>query len=132
VTHYGPPSFVKLDIGSAPAGAGVRQSGDRSKGVNMWNLNAITPETEKTAHYFFAQAYNFRLDEPWISDALRAQVSTIFLEDLAIIKAQQRNMDLGASPAVGLGQDKAWMAMRGIVQRLVREEQQEPKLTATA
>jgi hypothetical protein len=33
------------------------------KGVNMWNLNAITPETEKTAHYFFAQASN-SLDQP--------------------------------------------------------------------
>ena len=51
------------------------------------------------------------------------QVHNIFLEDLAIIKAQQQNMDFGPSPAVGLGQDKAWMAMRGIVQRLVNEEQ---------
>ena len=122
ITHYGPPSFVKLDIGSAPAGAGVRQSGDRSKGVNMWNLNAITPETEKTAHYFFAQAYNFKLDEPWLAHALRDQVHNIFLEDLAIIKAQQQNMDLGPSAVVGLGQDKAWMAMRGIVQRLAGED----------
>ena len=122
VTHFGPPSFVKLDIGSAPVGAGARQ-GDRSKFMNMWNLNAITPETEKSAHYFFAQAYNFKLDEAWISHMLQQQVHNIFLEDLAIIKAQQQNMDLGPSPVVGLGQDKAWMAMRGIVQRLVNEEQ---------
>jgi hypothetical protein len=50
-------------------------------------------------------------------------VHNIFLEDMAIIKAQQQNMDLGPSAAVGLGQDKAWMAMRGIVQRLISEEQ---------
>ncbi|HZO04446.1 MAG TPA: aromatic ring-hydroxylating dioxygenase subunit alpha, partial [Burkholderiales bacterium] len=122
VTHFGPPCFVKLDVGSAPAGAGARQ-GDRSKGMGMWNLNAITPETEKTAHYFFAQAYNFKLDEPWVSNMLRTQVHNIFLEDMAIIKAQQQNMDLGPSPVVGLGQDKAWMAMRGIVQRLISDEQ---------
>ncbi len=123
VTHFGPPCFVKLDVGSAPAGAGARQ-GDRSKGVNMWNLNAITPETEKSAHYFFAQAYNFKLDEPWVSNMLKTQIHSIFLEDMAIIKAQQQNMDLGASPAVGLGQDKAWVAMRSIVQRLAADEQQ--------
>ena len=122
VTHFGPPCFVKLDVGSAPVGAGARQ-GDRSKGVNMFNLNAITPETEKTAHYFFAQAYNFKLDEPWVSNMLRTQVHNIFLEDMAIIKAQQQNMDLGPSAVVGLGQDKAWMAMRSIVQRLASEEQ---------
>ena len=122
VTHFGPPCFVKLDVGSAPAGAGARQ-GDRSKGMNMWNLNAITPETEKTAHYFFAQAYNFKVGEKWVADLVRGQVVKAFLEDMAMIKAQQVNMDLGAGPTVNLGQDKAWVAMRQIVQRLVSEEQ---------
>jgi phenylpropionate dioxygenase-like ring-hydroxylating dioxygenase large terminal subunit len=125
ITHFGPPAFVKLDVGSAPVGAGARQ-GDRSKGMNMWNLNAITPETEKTTHYFFAQAWNFKLEERWIGDLLRQQIHNIFLEDLGMIKAQQQNMDLGPSAAVGLGQDKAWVAMRGIVQRLIAEEQAAP------
>jgi phenylpropionate dioxygenase-like ring-hydroxylating dioxygenase large terminal subunit len=123
VTTFGPPCFIKLDIGSAPVGTGARQ-GDRSQGMNMYNLNAITPETGKTAHYFFAQAYNFRLDERWISDMLRTQVHSIFLEDMAMLKGQQQNMDLGPVPVVKLGQDKAWVAMRQIVDRLIAEEQQ--------
>jgi phenylpropionate dioxygenase-like ring-hydroxylating dioxygenase large terminal subunit len=123
ITHFGPPSFVKLDVGSAPAGAGARQ-GDRSKGANMWNLNAITPETAKSAHYFFAQAYNFKLDQRWISDLLRKHVKDIFLEDMHMLKHQQANLDLGPSASVTLGQDKAWILMRQIVQRLVQEEQQ--------
>ena len=126
VTHYGPPAFVKLDVGSSPVGTGARQ-GDRSKGVNMWNLNAITPETEKTTHYFWAQAWNFRLDEPWIGDMLKQQIHTIFLEDLGMIQAQQRNMDLGPVSTVNLGQDKAWVAMRGIVQRLVDDEKSQAR-----
>jgi vanillate O-demethylase monooxygenase subunit len=126
VTHYGPPSFVKLDIGSAAVGTPIRQ-GERSKGVNMWNLNAITPETEKTSHYFFAQAYNFKLDQPWIADMLAKQITEIFQDDLAMVKAQQKNMDMGPSPSVTLGQDKAWIAMRGIVDRLIREEQGKAK-----
>ena len=93
----------------------------------MWNLNAITPETEKTAHYFFAQAYNFKLDQQWISDMLARQVHDIFLQDMAMVKAQQINMDLGPSPVVNLGQDKAWVAMRQIVERLAREERGEAK-----
>ena len=129
VAHFGPPCFVKLDVGSAPAGAGARQ-GDRSKGMNMWNLNAITPETDRTAHYFFAQAYNFKVGEKWVADLVRGQVVKAFLEDMAMIKAQQVNMDLGASPTVNLGQDKAWVAMRQIVQRLVSEE--EPGARAAA
>jgi vanillate O-demethylase monooxygenase subunit len=93
----------------------------------MWNLNAITPESEKSAHYFWAQAYNFKLDEPWISNALRAQIHTIFLEDMAIIQAQQKNMDLGPSAVVNLGQDKAWVAMRNIVQRLIEDEKSQAR-----
>jgi len=127
VTHYGPPSFVKLDVGSAPVGGTDVRRGERSQGVNMWNLNAITPETEKTAHYFFAQAYNFKLDQPWIADMLAKQVRDIFMEDMAMVKAQQQNMDLGPSPTVNLGQDKAWVAMRGIVDRLIKEEQSQAK-----
>ena len=123
IATFGPPCFVKLDVGSAPVGTGARQ-GDRSQGMNMYNLNAITPETGKTAHYFFAQAYNFKLGERWISDMLAKQVHDIFLEDMAMVKAQQRNMDLGPSAVVNLGQDKAWIIMRQIVERLIKEEQQ--------
>jgi len=122
IANFAPPCFVKLDVGSAPAGAGARQ-GDRSKGMNMWNLNAITPETEKSAHYFWAQAYNFKVDQKWLADVIRAQVLSAFLEDMAMIKAQQQNMDLGPGPVVNLGQDKAWVAMRQIVERLIAEEQ---------
>jgi vanillate O-demethylase monooxygenase subunit len=128
ITHYGPPSFIKLDVGSAPAGAGARTTAERGqRWMNMWNLNAITPETEKTAHYFFAQAYNFKLGERWISDMLAKQIRDIFLQDMAMVRAQQQNMDLGPSPVVNLGQDKAWVAMRGIVDRLIKEEQQQAR-----
>jgi vanillate O-demethylase monooxygenase subunit len=91
------------------------------------NLNAITPETEKSAHYFWAQAYNFKLDQAWIADLVRSLVTKAFLQDMAMLKAQQQNHDLGPSPVVNLGQDKAWVAMRQIVDRLIREEQQPAK-----
>ena len=60
-----PPAFVKLDVGAARANTGA-VDGDRSQGFGYRNLNAITPETDKTAHYFWAQARNFRVDEDWI------------------------------------------------------------------
>ena len=40
-----------------------------------------------------------------------------------MIQGQQQNMDLDPAPAVALGQDKAWTAMRGIVDRLIKDEQ---------
>ena len=61
---------------------------------------------------------------------LAKQIHDIFLEDMAMVKAQQQNMDLGPSPVVNLGQDKAWIIMRQIVERLAKEELQQPRAVA--
>ena len=66
--------------------------------------------------------YNFKLDQGWIADLVRGTVNKAFLQDMAMIKTQQQNQDLGASPVVNLGQDKAWIIMRQIVDRLINEE----------
>jgi hypothetical protein len=92
-------------------GTPIRQ-GERGKGVNMWNLNAITPETDKTAHYFFAQAYNFKLDEPWVGNMLAKQITEIFMDDMAMVKAQQKTWTWAgafrdARPGQGVDRD-AW------------------------
>ncbi len=92
-----PPAFVRLDVGAAKAGTGA-VDGDRSQGITMRNLNAITPETDKTTHYFWGQAHDFRTDEPWITDLLVQNVHTAFMEDLWIIKLQQENIDSGSTP----------------------------------
>ncbi len=92
-----PPAFVRLDVGAAKAGTGAID-GDRSQGFTMRNLNAITPETDKTTHYFWAQAHDFRIDEPWVTDLLVQNVHTAFMEDLWIIKLQQENIDSGKTP----------------------------------
>ena len=100
-----PPAFVKLDVGAAKAGTGAID-GDRSQGFTMRNLNAITPETDNTTHYFWAQAHNFRLDEAWLTDLLVANVHEAFLEDLEIIGLQQENIDSGTTaPRVDINHD---------------------------
>jgi vanillate O-demethylase monooxygenase subunit len=72
----------------------------------MRNLNAITPETDKTTHYFWAQAHDFRLDEPWITDLLVANIHEAFLEDLEIIGLQQINIDSGTTqPRIDINHD---------------------------
>ena len=87
-----PPAFVKLDVGAARANTGA-VDGDRSQGFGYRNLNAITPETDKTTHYFWAQARDFRVDEDWISDLFVDSTHEAFSEDLWIIGLQQENMD---------------------------------------
>lgn len=124
-TAYTPPSFVRIDIGAAMTGSGARE-GDRSQGVTTWNLNAITPETEATSHYFWAQAQDFASDDPSITELDFHLVHTAFQEDLAIIKGQQANIDLlPDAPRLDLAADRAGIQARRIVEKLVRAESED-------
>ena len=53
---------IAIDVGVAPTGTGAPE-GDRSQGVNGYVLNTITPETEKTCHYFWAFVRNYKLND---------------------------------------------------------------------
>jgi vanillate O-demethylase monooxygenase subunit len=127
-TIFTPPSFVRIDIGAAHAGSGARR-GDRSRAVTTWNLNAVTPETARTSHYFWAQAQDFAKDDASISELDFQLVHTAFQEDLALIKGQQENIDLAPeAPRIDLAADRAGVQARRMIERMLRDE----RLTAAA
>ncbi|NBP72501.1 MAG: hypothetical protein EBU57_04850 [Alphaproteobacteria bacterium] len=110
-----PPAFVKLDVGAARANTGAID-GDRSQGFGYRNLNAITPETDKTAHYFWAQARDFRTDEEWISDMF-------VIRKVIELALQQENIDSGTSPErVDINHDGAAMQAVRILERMIDAE----------
>ena len=120
--EFSPPAMVRIDIGAARTGTGAR-AGNRSQGITTWNLNAITPETDKTSHYFWAQAQDFSQDDPSISDVDFQLVHGAFLEDLAVIKGQQENIDLRPDAArLNIATDTGGIMTRRIVEQLIRQE----------
>jgi len=124
IIDYTPPAFVRLDVGGALAGTGA-PDGDRSHGFSMRNLNAITPETATTTHYFWAQAHDFQIDDPTVTELLFQQVQTAFFEDLAVIKGQQANLDEfgdALPPQVDFNQDAGGIQARRIVERILADE----------
>jgi phenylpropionate dioxygenase-like ring-hydroxylating dioxygenase large terminal subunit len=124
IVDWTPPAFVRLDIGCAVAGTGARE-GDRSRGISMRNLNAITPETGHKTHYFWAQAHDFKIDEKWMTDLIVRNVHTAFLEDLAIIGAQQGNIDLAPhEPRIDMNHDAGGIAARRLLEAMIAEEHQ--------
>jgi vanillate O-demethylase monooxygenase subunit len=128
IIDYTPPAFVRLDVGCARTGTGAPE-GDRSQGISMRNLNAITPETETTTHYFWAQAHNFAIDDPSVTELIFRQVHTAFMEDLAVIEAQQNTMrafgDALPEP-VDLNQDAGGIQARRIVANILAAENAQP------
>ena len=123
IIEFTPPAFVRLDIGGAVAGTGA-EKGDRSQGFSMRNLNAITPETEETTHYFWSQAHDFRIDEPWLTDLLYDNVHTAFMEDLDIVGAQQENIRTRPNgPRIDINHDSGGLQARRIIEALIADEQ---------
>jgi len=124
IIDFTPPAFVRLDVGGARTGTGAQQ-GDRSQGITMHNLNAITPETDTTTHYFWAQAHNFGLEDPSLTELLYRQVHTAFSEDLGIIEAQQNNLTAFGENlplAVDFMQDTGGIQARRIIDRILIDE----------
>ena len=102
IIRFEAPATVCIDVGVAEAGTGAvppggnqgdARAGDRSKGVNGYVLNTVTPETGKTCHYFWAFARNYCLGQQRLTHQLREGVAGIFREDELVLEAQQRAMD---------------------------------------
>ncbi len=123
IINFTPPAFLRLDVGATPTGTGAPE-GKRVGGIGMWNLNAITPETETTSHYFWGQAHNFDVGNSKTTDMLVEQIRTAFLEDVAVFEAQQRNLLIIPNPPqTDINADAGVIQARRILDRLYHEEQ---------
>jgi hypothetical protein len=91
--------------------------------LHFHSCQAITPETERSTHYFFMQAHAFSLDDTSITDSLYNGVAAAFDEDQRIVEAQQQLIDsTPASEMIGLIADTALAHFRNIYQRALDEE----------
>jgi phenylpropionate dioxygenase-like ring-hydroxylating dioxygenase large terminal subunit len=123
IIDFAPPAFLRLDVGATPTGTGAPQ-GKRVGGITMRNLNAITPETEKTAHYFWGQAHDFDVKNSGLTQKIFEQIETAFHEDVAVFTAQQRNLDaIPNPPQIDINADTGVIQARRILDRRHTEEQ---------
>ncbi|MDO9358216.1 MAG: aromatic ring-hydroxylating dioxygenase subunit alpha [Polaromonas sp.] len=127
VIRFEAPCTVTIDVGVAEAGSGAvprdGNPGDRSKGVNGFVLNTITPETNGTCHYFWAFARNYCLGEQALTHKLREGVATIFREDEHVLEAQQVAMDEHPDHQFyNLNIDAGSMWARRLIDRMVAKE----------
>jgi phenylpropionate dioxygenase-like ring-hydroxylating dioxygenase large terminal subunit len=123
IIHFEAPSTICIDVGVAKAGTGAPE-GDRSQGVNGYVMNTITPETDRTCHYFWAFMRNYRLESQTITTQLREGVHGVFGEDEDMLIAQQGAID--ANPDYefySLNIDAGGMWVRRILDRMLQAEE---------
>ena len=92
--------------------------------IELMGISAPTPETERTTHYFFAFPRKFGLGDPALDKVFNVDFVNVFREDIAILEAQQRMMDLKPfAPSVSIKVDAAPLAARRLLDRLIATEQ---------
>ena len=118
-TIYTPPGFCVIEVGAVAAG-----SNDRSSGFEARILNLITPETERSSHYFWAHARNIRLDEVELSAVIRSSIEETFDQDKRVLEAQQIEIDaIGSSdPGVVLKVDLGPIQGRSVLKAAMRSD----------
>lgn len=122
IIHYTYPSTICIDVGVAKAGSGAPE-GDRSQGVNGFVMNTISPERDRSSHYFWAFMRNYRLESQLITTQLRDGVHGVFGEDEVMLSAQQAAID--ANPDyefTNLNIDAGGMWVRRILERALAAE----------
>ena len=86
-------------------------------------MNAITPETATSCHYFWAQAHNFLLDQPQVTDMLFEQIDLAFRQDWEVFENQQRWIDIDPKAArVDVMGDAGQIQAIRLLRRKIAEE----------
>ncbi|WP_176593967.1 aromatic ring-hydroxylating dioxygenase subunit alpha [Sphingobium sp. EM0848] len=99
----------------------------RSEGIEQIGTHLLTPETELSTHYFYANSRSFRLDDASMDDRVRQWFHDAFvLEDKVMAEAIQRRMknatDLLKMDPVLLSIDAASVRVRRHLAGLIEAE----------
>ncbi len=121
--YWQPPSLIYFDLG-------LTKPGDaQSSLLALPAAHMITPETELTSHYFYAQGRDARIHDEHLSREHLAFTEYAFREqDEPMLEAQQENMgisDLMVLKPAMLQIDSGPVAARRVLEKLIAAEQVE-------
>jgi vanillate O-demethylase monooxygenase subunit len=117
---FTPPCYISITVQATPAG-----TNDLSQALRWQVLNALTPETERTTHYFWGLPRQFLVDDRSVDAMLDAAIIRTFNEDRAMLEAQQcvlEETSLDSRTLLTLA-DAGPGRARSVIARLMREEQ---------
>jgi phenylpropionate dioxygenase-like ring-hydroxylating dioxygenase large terminal subunit len=131
IVEHVPPCFSVNFAGCADTGTGAPQGGRSGHRIDVMALNAPTPETERTTHYFFGFVRGFGLNDQALERLFAVDFVKVFMEDVVILEAQQRMNELKPNaPTISIGVDAAPNAARRLLARRIEAEQQRTRESA--
>lgn len=123
IMRFDRPTFASLYAGAVDTGTGAPE-GNRRGGIGLRNLNAITPETSTTSHYFWAIAQDRAPQDAATTEAMFQEIHRTFMEDWEVLETQQRANELNhGAPCINIPSDAAPLHARRIIERLLKEQE---------
>ena len=117
------PGIFTMETLFAPAGQGA-QSGNLAGAREYRNCQFMTPETERTTHFFWSYLNNFEGADSTISRSLLDSLIEGFMEDKAIIERQQVTLDEDPSfQMLAILADAPLAHFRHVLGKLIAAEQ---------
>jgi vanillate O-demethylase monooxygenase subunit len=127
VCRFTPPSHVLIEVGVAHAGKGGYNADPKDK-VYAIVVDFLTPETDTSMWYFWGMARNFNPRDKALTAQIRDGQAKVFAEDLAVLEAQQANLDRYPNrKLLALNIDAGGVQSRRIIDRLIAQEQPQQK-----
>jgi len=133
------PGIFTMETLFAPAGQGA-QAGNVAGAKEYRNCQFMTPETERTTHFFWSYLNNFEGEDSTISLSLLDSLIEGFMEDKEIIERQQRTLEEDPKfQMLAILADAPLAHFRRVLDRLVNAEKDgaaaqsiDPRQTTTA
>lgn len=126
--RFEPPACMITYYGITPRG------GTREQGMDTYNPNFVTPETQSTSHYFWAGSRNFDINDSVVNELFRKGYAYAFEhQDRPVLEAQQQMLggaDLMSMHPVMLVNDAGSVQVRRVIQECREAEQAQGILLA--
>ena len=122
VAEFVAPGFHITHVTAQPADAAVADEGMcRHKAVHC-----ITPETATTAHYFWAVARDYRVDDPAVGELWAAATPVVIGQDIAAAEAIEgviATYEPGYPTEINIKVDAGPLRARRIIETMISAEQ---------
>jgi len=122
ICRFNAPSHIMIDVGVALAGKGGFEAPAEVRAGSVV-VDFLTPESDGTMWYFWGMARNFQPQDSELTDKIREGQGGIFAEDLEVLEAQQRNLDIYPDrQLLKLDIDAGGVAARRLIDKLIKAE----------
>lgn len=112
-----------MDSVSAPAGTSSPTGARSPDAMQFRATQIVTPETERSSHFFWTYAHNFNIHDAAFTQALADRIAMGFVEDKAMIEAQQKVIDTDGEEGMGyILADNGLAVFRRMLEERLRQE----------